>query len=227
MMARDAAPEGTLADLLARSQAFSDALLSDVLQAATPPSTQRHDAALSASRLAFEHALGLRLLLQAHLPSSAVVLLRAQYESLLRAAWLLYAATDDQVDKMSAPLTQAGAAAAQNVHGAGDMLQALERALEANAGLRGLVHPLRELRDASWTAMNAFAHSGLHALARTRDGFPEQLAVDVVKTSNGMVHMAARLTARLLGSGAAVDQVERRYLAFVDVLPVVTAPKGA
>lgn len=75
--------------------------------------------------------------------------------------------------------------------------------------------------------MNAFAHSGLHALARTRDGFPEQLAVDVVKTSNGMVHMAARLMARLLGSGAAVDQVERRYLAFVDVLPVVTAPKGA
>ncbi len=213
--------------LYARSQAFADELLADLLAAEGVPTTPRQEATLAAAQLAFEHAMALRLLFQAQLPSAAVVLLRALYESLLRAAWLLYAATDDQVDKMSGPLTQAGAAAAKNVHGAGDMLQALERELEANAGLRGLVHPLRELRDASWTAMNAFAHSGLHALARTRDGFPEQLAVDVVKTSNGMVHMAARLMARLLGSGAAVDQVERRYLAFVDVLPVVTAPKGA
>lgn len=212
--------------LLARSQDFSDALLADVSEAAGSASTHRIEAALAAAQLAFEHAMGLRLLLQVPLSSSAVVLLRAQYESLLRAAWLAYAATDDQVDKMSASLTPAGAAAAKNAHGAGEMLQALERALEANAGLRGLVLPLRELREASWAAMNGFAHSGLHALARTREGFPEQLAVDVVKTSNGMVHMAARLMARMLATGAAAQRVERRYLHFVDVLPMVTAPAG-
>lgn len=212
--------------LLTRSQDFSNALLADVSVAAGDASTPRIEATLAAAQLAFEHAMGLRLLLQASLSSSAVVLLRAQYESLLRAAWLAYAATDDQAAKMSASLTPAGAAAAKNAHGAGEMLQALERELEANAGLRGLVLPLRELREASWAAMNGFAHSGLHALARTREGFPEQLAVDVVKTSNGMVHMAARLMARMLATGAAAQRVERRYLHFVDVLPMVTAPAG-
>lgn len=136
--------------LLARSQDFSNALLADVSVAAGDASTPRIEATLAAAQLVFEHAMGLRLLLQASLSSSAVVLLRAQYESLLRAAWLAYAATDDQAAKMSASLTPAGAAAAKNAHGAGEMLQALERELEANAGFRGLVLPLRELREASW-----------------------------------------------------------------------------
>ena len=77
--------------LYARSQAFADELLADLLAAEGVPTTPRQEATLAAAQLAFEHAMALRLLFQAQLPSAAVVLLRAQYESLLRAAWLLYA----------------------------------------------------------------------------------------------------------------------------------------
>lgn len=149
-------------------------------------------------------------------------MLRLQYEALLRSAWLLCAASDGQFRKVSVPLSREGAEAAKNLPGADEMLKALERRLLTTPELKGSVQPLREIRDTSLSAMNAFVHTGLHPLARSKEGFPLELAMNIVKMSNGMLHMAARLLARLTPSVELVSTVERCYLKFADCLPVIT-----
>lgn len=166
----------------------------------------------------------MRVLLEVGTPNSAAVLLRSQYEALLRAAWLLYAASEPHLDKLSTALTAESGAKAKNAKGAEDMLKELEALLVATPTLRGLVVPLREIRDVSWAAMNSYAHGGLHPLARTREGFPLKLAADLLKNSNGMLHMAARLLARLTPSADMVTRMEAAFAGFEDCLPVVAGP---
>ena len=72
--------------------------------------------------------------------------------------------------------------------------------------------------------MNAFVHAGLHPLARTRDGFPEQLAVSVVKLSNGLIHLAARLLSRFTGEREVMRKMDEAYKQFLDVMPMITGP---
>lgn len=210
--------------LLSRSHDFSEALLAAINEAEAFAAGEREEAAFAACELVFEHAFALRVLFEADAPNSAVVLLRVQFEALIRAAWLLHAATDLQLEKMTVPLTPESAAAAKNIPGADKMLTSLVAAMEAEPNLRGLVMPLKELKDNGWVVMNAFVHGGLHPIARTQEGFPARLATDVLKLSNGVLFMGARLLARLGGSLDIVQRVELSYLGCTDILPVVTAP---
>ena len=207
---------------LERSHQFGELLLERLGSVDSLSNHPRVEASASAADLSFEHAFALKLLFEAVAPSSAVALFRLQYEAMLRAAWLAYAATEVEVAKASASLTEESASAAKNLPNAKAMLEDLERKMTAEPGLRGLVQPLRELRDLNWTPMNAFVHAGLHPLARTAEGFPVELAINVIQMSNALMHMAARLLVRFTGDGELIAQVETVGGQFVDVLPVVT-----
>lgn len=211
--------------LLARSHQFTETLVGYLESTDGFLGGPRAEAAAAAAELSFEHAYAMRVLLEAGTPSSAAVLLRSQYEALLRAAWLMYAASEPHMDKLSTALTAESSAKAKNAKGAEDMLKELEALLVATPQLRGLILPLREIRSVSWTAMNSFAHGGLHPLTRTREGFPLKLASDILKNSNGMLHMAARLLVRLTPSADVVSHVETAFSGFEDCLPIVTGPQ--
>lgn len=211
-----------LDEVLEKSHGFAEHLL-DMFEADIEWfSGERPEAAAAAAELAFEHGYALRVLFGAGAPSSAAAILRLQYEALLRGAWLLYAAPEGQVEKLSAVLTPETATAAKNVSSAERMLLALEATAERAPNLSGLVLPLREMRDSAWGPMNGFVHTGLHAIARTQDGFPLELAANLVKLSNGMLHMSARLLARTTASAALALKVDRSYERFQDVLPMLT-----
>lgn len=211
--------------VLERSASFLEALMDTIGGAEHFGGADvREEAAISAAELALEHGTALNALFDIGMGNSAVALLRLEYEALLRAAWLLYAATDAQVGKAAAPLTPESADAAKGLPNAEQMLLDLERKPKTQPGLAGLVAPLRELRDAGWRQMNAFVHAGLHPLARTRDGFPDQLAVSVVKLSNGLIHFAARLLSRFTGETEVMKKVDDAYRQFQDVMPMVTPP---
>ena len=85
----------------------------------------------------------------------------------------------------------------------------------------GLVVPLEEIRVNQWKAMNSFIHGGIHPLQRT-DGFPVELAVQVVRNSNGISHIACRLLARLASTAdvATAAEMERAYIGFEDCVPM-------
>lgn len=211
--------------ILERSAAFVECLVDPIASAEHfGGADARQEAAIAAAELALEHGTALHALFGMSMANSAVALLRIEYEALLRSAWLLYAATEGDVLKASAGLTEGSAKAANSLPNAEAMLLGLERKAKTDPGILGLVVPLRELRDGAWKPMNAFVHGGLHPLARTREGFPEALAVSVVKISNGLLHLAARLLSRFTRDRDVMRQVDESYEKFQDVMPMISVP---
>lgn len=105
-----------LAIVLERSAEFLEALMEQIAAAEDfGGEDDRQEAAIAAAEVAIEHGTALSALFDIGMANSAVALLRLQYEALLRSAWLLYAATDIQVEKASAPLTRESATAAKNL----------------------------------------------------------------------------------------------------------------
>lgn len=67
--------------------------------------SSRITASFQACSVSLEHARGLRTLMAEDLPTSAIALMRLQFEALTRSVWLLYAASDAAVEKLTAPLS--------------------------------------------------------------------------------------------------------------------------
>ena len=202
--------------LLQRSAHFQEALVasfgSGVMLFDESP---RRFASASACELSIEHAGILRLALGSGAPYSATALLRLQYEAVLRAAWLLHVASVEEVAGLTAPLDPSSGKEAAPVVRAAVMLAQL-----AAKAPSPLVQPLEQFNAFSAHALNAYVHSGHHALQRVSAGFPETLALDLVRNSNGLLHMAYRLIATLTGKKALVEGTTRVHSEFKDCLPV-------
>jgi hypothetical protein len=168
-----------------------------------------------AAMLALEHGLVLRTAFEVGAPNSGAALLRLQYEALLRAVWLLFAATPKQVDKLTRTLDLAAEQAAKGLPGYLEMLTAVQK-----NGPVGLTRPLVEFNQSSRHALNSFVHTGIHSLSRGKDGFPAEVAEKILRFSNGLAHLAYRLLASLTGQQLRMDQVTALYLAFADCLPM-------
>lgn len=188
-----------------------------------PAPGERFVTAFQSGLLSLEHALSSLMLLNQGLFSSAIALTRPQFESLVRGVWLLHAASDNWVAKLSEPLTMETAKRANEGLGLADMLKELEAHPDAPAPI---VAQLREYKDVTWKAMNSYAHGGLHPLSRTMTGYPPQLIYDVIRNSNAVVALTAQLQSILSGVPANMQPVREMHERFADVLPIIhsTAP---
>lgn len=202
--------------LLLRSEVFESALLSCfpetgfVLAQETP----KLELCATACTLSTQHAFVLRSAFAAVAPNTGAALLRLQYEALLRGAWLLYAASPSQVNKLAGALDLEMEQAAKNLPGHMDMLESVGKHAPT-----GLSAPLAEFNQYSRHALNSFVHSGIHPLRRAQEGFPLELAHQLIVMSNGLMHFAYRMLASLSGSQRRMDKVTRLYRTFEDCLP--------
>lgn len=212
-----------LSQLLQRMTEFEHALLAEfpAQELALPTSDPRYELAAAAVLVALEHALAVRAAAQVGAMNSAAAVLRMQYEGLLRAAWLLFAANPAQVEKLAMPLSLAAEKGAKNLPGNLDMLADLEKVAPP-----GLFAPLAQFNQFSRHALNSFVHVGIHPLARVRTGFPAELAETVLRFSAGLMHLAYRLLATLTGSKELMGRVTRLHSAFSDCLPVHKQPNS-
>jgi len=154
----------------------------------------RYEVALVACAMALEHALSLRLLVRASCFTSALALMRLQYEAITRGVWLLYAATDIQVEILASPLTLDAESAAKKMPIFSVLLdQVVAKAPEQASRM------LINFKDINWHAMNSFVHSGIHPLRRHSEGYPEELIENVIRNSNGLNVMALQLSIVLSG----------------------------
>lgn len=203
--------------LLDRSQSLEQAVIdcfptAGIVLAAS--SSQNELAAASCS-LCIEHSHTLRAAFSVNAPNSASAVLRLQYEALLRGVWLMFAAKPEQVKKLSSTLNLESELAAKNLPGCLDMLNAVAKVAPA-----GLVAPLMEFNQYTRHALNSFVHSGIHALHRSRYGYPLEMGLTVVRFSNAVMHFAYRLLASLSGSQQRMNRVTRIYIDFHDCLPM-------
>lgn len=206
-----------LEHMLQRSDALHerlDALLGDAEFDGSP----RGEATLGMCLVAMEHAIALRALMALRLPTSAVSLMRLQFEALTRAMWLLYAASEAAIDKLMDPLTPASEQAAKNLPGASEMIDLIGK--RVGQGVPPAAHQmLSHFKDVSWHAMNSFVHGGIHPLRRSADGFPVHLALQVLRNSNGLTIMTGMTMAVLTGDEAVVKPMSKIQPAFADCLP--------
>lgn len=174
----------------------------------------RYRASTVAGSLALEHGGGVRGLLAMGLGVSAAVLLRAQYEAVLRSVWICYVAKDDQIRLLEQDLSAEAELGAKVLPQAGDMLKGIERSAPSPAS-----QSLKNFRTHSWSALNSFVHSGVHAISRHRDGLPLQLAEGALRSSNGLCLLAAMQCAVATGSQDLIHRVGLAQRTFEDCLP--------
>jgi len=205
------------AAMLARSDELSEAVLAVVGESDFDPSP-RGQASSAMCGVSIEHGLAIRLLIAAGLATAAVSLMRLQFESLVRAMWLLYAANDLAIAKLLAPLSSESEQAAKNLPAANAMIDDIGKVVGTLAPARAhqmLVH----FRDVQMKSLNSFVHAGIHPLRRHAEGYPMQLILQVLEGSNALTTMAGMTLAILTFDDAVMSQMGRIQSAFEDCLP--------
>lgn len=209
--------EEKLVQLIERTAVFHERVQQHV-QTLTPYPEVRFITAFQSGLLSLEHAISALVLFEQGLFSSAIALTRPQFESLVRGIWLLHAASENWVTKLSEPLTMESAKRANEGEGLAEMLKQLEANPDAPAGI---VAQLREYKEVTWKAMNSYAHGGLHPLSRTMSGYPAQLIYDVIRNANAVVALTAQLLAILSGNPENMAPVRQMHTDSMDILPII------
>lgn len=174
--------------------------------------------ALTSAGLSMEHADSLLVLMARGNPNTATATLRMQFESMLRSAWAIYVATEEELEALEQELTVEADAQARKVAVYGSMLKALRR--EDCSAPRLLVDEVRRIDEVLRHSLNSFVHGGFQPLKRHGEGFPVDLALQVIQTSNAILTMAAALLAVLIADeGQCMARLNALIPGFRDVLP--------
>ena len=217
MIATDPPATIDLAAVLHGSETLTQALADALGQLAFDPPSPAARVSAVLCGLAADHATAVRVLVASGLGSSAVAMLRVQYESLVRAVWAAYAAEPDHLARLSGELSAENERTAGRLPNAAAMLKQLE-----DSGPATLVRLLAEFRDNSWSALNSYVHGGLHAFKRTSEGMPLPIASQLVRQSNGLLMMTAMLLASLAEDPDLMVHIAGLHVRFKDCLPLRT-----
>jgi len=144
--------------------------------------------------MSLEHWDACRNLLQLGMLPSGLVIHRAQFEALLRAIWMLYAASEEHLRKLDAELTVETEQGAKNLPLVNDMMMLLEKKAPRQA-----YEALSRFKVNSWKALNSYAHAGIHPLRRHAEGYPIALVENIARNSNGLAVISAMHAAVLSG----------------------------
>lgn len=169
--------------------------------------------------VAFEHAESAKMLISGGNLTSATGLVRLQYEALVRAMWLVYAASDAAVSKLTSELTQETADRANRLPMLSEMLEKLQGKAPQEP-----VNMLLEFREYSWRPLSSFVHGGIHAIHRHSKGYPLPLLEQMVRVSNGVSVMVGMLLVILHGGGEQRGKVPKIQREFADCLPETKSP---
>lgn len=208
---------------LRRTADFHSAVMTH-LGELVPYEEQRFVVAFQSGLLAVEHATGALSLNLQGFHTSACALMRPQFEAHLRGVWLMYAAKDGWVRKLSEPLTEDSARRSNSIPMPAAMFEDLRRCSEAP---QPVIQQLEEYSEVTWKALSSYTHGGLHPLSKVASGFPAQLVFDVQRNSNAMLALSTQLLSILTGDPSAMAPVRRLHVEFADCLPIIHPPPTA
>ena len=177
-----------------------------------------HSARSRVSRImcsvSLEHAESTKILLAAGNFTSSLGFLRLQYEALVRAEWVYYAASEIAVEKLSSDLSAESAKKAERLPMLSEMLRKMEGKAPKNA-----LDPLLEFREYSWKALSSYIHGGIHAIDRHSKGYPIALLEQNLKASNGVSGMTGYFLAILTGNSRLAKDFYKSFDDYQDCLP--------
>jgi hypothetical protein len=161
-----------------------------------------------------EHGISIVLLVEANQLASASVLLRAQFEALVRALWLHFVADDAWAEKYLARVQAEPHKDPGNSRSMDEMLKDL-----ATKAPPGIASKLQPLKDAAWGPLNSYVHSGIHPIVHQHAGVSAEFALATLLNANGLTGMAAMLAAETLGDQQKVRSILDAQLEHLDCLP--------
>lgn len=164
--------------------------------------------------VSFEHSESLKMLIASGNFTSAIGLLRLQYEAFTRALWLFYAAPDLTVSKLMTELTAESARKSQKLPMLAEMLIKLE-----SKAPQIVLDQLLEFKEYSWKPLSSYIHGGIHAIQRHSKGYPLPLLKQTIKASNGVSLMAAMFLIIIANDVSKRGVLPRIQNEFKDCLP--------
>jgi hypothetical protein len=174
----------------------------------------RKDASRILSIVSFEHFESLKMLIASGNFTSAIGLLRLQFESFTRALWLYYVASDNEVSKLMAELTSENARKANTLPLVSEMISKL-----GGKAPQEVLNQLIEFKEYSWKPLSSYIHGGIHAIQRHSKGYPLPLLIQTVKISNGLSLMVAMFLIVIENDISKRGLLLKVQLEFMDCLP--------
>lgn len=204
--------------LLAKSAEFEDTMY-EYYSLDMPDKSLKARLAKIMCSISFEHSQSLKMLLASGNFTSAVCLLRLQYESYVKAVWVYYAAKESEITKLAAVLDYSSEKRANKL----PMLSKMIEALELTAPIEA-VAPIKQFKEYSWKSLSSYVHGGLHAIERHTRGYPENLLVQNLKISNGVNGLIGMFSAVLSGEQSNVRSLDIVYRDFKDCVQYLELP---
>jgi hypothetical protein len=209
----------TVNKLLMRSAELENRLL-DFFHVTPRQESDRRASSRILLSVAMEHAESLKMLIAGGNCTSAIGLLRLQYEALVRAIWLSYAASPNVVSELCSELTSKSARRASNKL---PMLSEMLTKLDGKAPKEAM-DLLLEFKEYHWKPLSSFVHGGIHAMSRHSTGYPPPLLEGLIKASNGVSMMIGMMLVILCDDPSLEGNMPAIQLEFRDCLPQIREP---
>jgi hypothetical protein len=210
-------PSGDLVSLLDRSGDLIHALAAHL----SPRSLEANARVLVAEPtccIAIEHGMSILVLTRMDNLTSAIALLRVQFEAVVRAIWLWHVATDEWLATFVKFRSGAKLKEPQNQPAIGDMLKAIASSAPPEVG-----RMLSGLKRGAWGPLNSYVHGGVHPVLQFHLGYSPEYATQTVVNANGLSGMAAMVLAIMSGDEAITKGIREIQLAYLDCLPPLVA----
>jgi hypothetical protein len=205
-----------VAVLLARSHTFDIALRTTLIgeEERKIPGSARTNAAFSCCKIALEHGSGFQHLVSVENATSAIALVRLQFEAVLRGSWLFFAASDDWIGKFTSQPTSNRHVESTKFPFANVMLEDLSTSPAEPV----LPQSLANLKKLAWDSMNSYTHGGFRMMARALDGFEPELLAWMLKTTNSLSYITAQLIAQIANDQERSDRLFDIHNSMLDCL---------
>ncbi|MDE1251208.1 hypothetical protein MCT08_16695 [Vibrio aestuarianus] len=126
--------------------------------------------------------------------------------------WVLYAASDIALSKLTAELNEENQRRANNLPMLSEMISQLEKKAPKNA-----IDPILEFKEYSWKPLSSYVHGGLHAVDRHSKGYPIAMLEQVLKASNGVNGLVAVFGSILTGQTNLTQEVYKSFETYADI----------
>lgn len=140
--------------------------------------------------ISFEHGIGVNTLLTLDMPIQAMVLSRAQFESAVRAYWLLFCATNTQISKISFGYTFEEQFIKDKCPSLSEMLEMLQK---LNLPAKPIINMFVEFKKYHLNQLNSFVHTGKHSFTRDKIGFDENFVITLMRQSNNLITASSQI----------------------------------
>lgn len=140
--------------------------------------------------ISFEHGIGVNTLLTLDMPIQAMVLFRSQFESAVRAYWLLFCVTNIQISKLSFGYTFEEQFIKDKCPSLSEMLEMLQK-LDLPA--KPIINMFVEFKKHHLNHLNSFVHTGKHSFTRDKIGFDENLVMTLMRQSNNLITASSHI----------------------------------